>query len=201
LRPSRLWGAAVAALLVLALAALGCGSPDELSREDDRALATAREGLDDAIDTEETLRTSGARAARLRRQVRRIVSRGAFESGQLDEFGLASLGELGLAVPSLVVLDADGSPARLDRRATRAFLRHAESNPRRALFAAADRHVRTIERVVDESDPGPDTRVDIGTGPAAGDETVDAYLLSAEDDVAPIWPSLAGRLRELREDL
>lgn len=194
-------GAAVAALLVLALAALGCGSPDDLSRKDDRALAVAREGLDDAIDTSETLRTSKGRARRLRTQVRRIVSRGAFESGQLDEFGLASLGELGLAVPSLVVLDADGSPARLDRSATRAFLRYAESDARRALFAAADRHVDTIERVVDESDAGPDTRVEINAGPAAGDETVDAYLLSAENDVTPIWPSLGRRLRELREGL
>ena len=193
-------GAALAALLVLALSAVGCGSPDELAREDARALAAAREGLDDAIDTSETLRTSSAKARKLRGQVRRIVARGAFESGQLDEFGLASLGELGLAVPSLVELDSDGSPARLDRRATGAFLRYAESDPRRALFAAASRHVGTIERVVDESDAAADTRVPGGSA-ASGDETVGQYLDGASEDVAPIWPSLARRLRDTRDDL
>ncbi len=74
----------LAALAAIALAlpvATGCGAPDELSRADARELADARERLDDAIDTEETLRTSKAEARRLRAGVREIVARGAFEAG------------------------------------------------------------------------------------------------------------------------
>ena len=131
--PSRLRVAALAALLVLAARRGRAAAPPTSSRDEDaRALAAAREGLDDAIDTEETLRTSKAQGPQAARQVRRIVSRGAFESGQLDEFGLASLGELGLAVPSLVILDSRRVPsAPGPRRHPRVpALRRVESAPR-----------------------------------------------------------------------
>ncbi len=98
-----------------------------------------------------------------------------------------------------MILDADGSPARLDRDATQAFLRYAESNPRRALFGAAARQVARIERVVDSSDAGADTRVPDTDSRTAGAQTVEEYLSAAEADVEPIWPSLARRLREVRE--
>ena len=49
-----------AALAAALLGAAGCGAPDSLDSDDDRALAAAREGLDDALDTEETIRTSPA---------------------------------------------------------------------------------------------------------------------------------------------
>ena len=65
-------------------------------------------GLDDAIDTEETLRTSRVRGTPAApRRFSAIVSDGSFEDATLDEFGLAALGELRLVVPSLVIADAD----------------------------------------------------------------------------------------------
>ncbi len=89
--------------LIMGVSLLACGAPDELSRRDAKALALARERLDDSIDAEETLRTSSAAAKALRGQVRAIVARGVFEKRQLDDAGLAALGEL---------LDGDSEPAR-----------------------------------------------------------------------------------------
>ena len=50
--------AALVALLAVALALTACGDAEELSKEDAQTLTTSREDLDDALDTEETLRTS-----------------------------------------------------------------------------------------------------------------------------------------------
>ena len=192
----------LAALAAIALAlpvATGCGAPEELSREDARELADARERLDDAIDTEETLRTSKAEARRLRAGVREIVARGAFESRRLDEFGLAALGEVGLLVPSLVITAADGTPARLNEDATDAFLRFAESDPRRALVASAGRQVTDIGRILERADAGPDTSV--APPDANRDQTASDLVSSAERDTRPVWPELARRLSQIRDDL
>ena len=196
----------VAAALCLLLA--GCdggpdldGPPEEISDADAAALMDAREGVDDAIDTEETLRTSPAQARKLRRRVQAIVSEGTFESDRLDEFGLAALGRLQLAVPSLVEVDADGVPESLDRPATQAFLRYAESDAERALLLPAEQAVEAIERVVERSKAGPETRIPERDAAPTLELRVDGYLREAEDDTERIWPDLSERLRTLREEL
>jgi hypothetical protein len=186
---------AVAAAVLAVLA--GCGAPDELSRVDALELANARERLDDAIDTEETLRTSRRETRRIRAEVRRIVSRGYFEAKTLDEFGLAALGEMQQVVPSLVETDLDGVPRNLDRPALRAFLRYSETDPKRALLGPATDEVAEIERIVEDSDADGDTRVPTPGGEGIKDKTMDELLNTAERDVAPIWPTLADRLSRL----
>jgi len=185
-----------AAGVALALLA-GCGAPDELSRDDAAKLAAARERLDDAIDTEETLRTSRGETRRIRAEIRKIVSGGALEAEKLDEFGLAALGELQQVVPSVVETDADGVPTDLDRRALRTFLSYANSDPKRALVGPARDAVETIEDTVKSSDADGDTRVPQKDRTASGDETVDEYLRAAQRDLEPIWPHLAKRLGDI----
>jgi hypothetical protein len=181
--------------LAAAVAITGCGAPEELSERDGRMLALARERLDDAIDTEETLRTSKVEARRLRRQVRALVSEGSFESKRLDEFGIAKLGLLSDVVPSLVIVNERGSPRALDRAATAAFLRHAERDARRAMLRPARDQVEVIVETIADADAGEDTKI-----PAAG-RMVGPFLRETERDVRPIWRSLAERLRDAREEL
>ena len=188
-------GRALAAAALAAALLAGCGAPDELSEEEGRTLAGARERLDDAIDSEEALRTSRAEARRLRREVQRIVSDGSFEQATLDEFGLARLGELNEIVPSLVVTDPEGVPRALERRATAEFLRHSERDAARALLRPARRQVSLMLHVLEEGDAGEDTEIP-GVGQSAG-----TYLREAERDVKGIWPSLGRRLAAAREDL
>ena len=165
------------------------------------ALESAREGLDDVLDTAEALRTSNQEARRLRRGVRGIVSGGALEAEKLDEFGLAALGQLRRLVPSLVEVNRDGSVRALDRAATRTFLRYAESDAPRALAGPAREHVEAIELTLKDSEAGPDTRIVPADPTASQDLTVADYLREAERDLEPIWPQLAGRLRVVREAL
>jgi hypothetical protein len=175
--------------LVAALAAAllaGCGAPDELTKGDTTKLVNARDGLDDALGTERTLRTSPTRTRKIRAEIRRIVSSGALEAEHLDEFGLAALGELQQVVPSVVETDADGVPSDLDRPALRAFLRYADTDPSRALVGPAREEVETIENTIDDSGANGGTKV--------GKETVEEYLGAAQRDVKPVWPALAKRL-------
>ena len=186
-----------AALVALAAAvvATGCGAPEELSESDGRMLAAARERLDDAIDTEETLRTSKVEARRLRRRVRALVSDGSFESQRLDEFGIARLGLLREVVPSLVVVNQRGSPRALDRPATAAFLRFAERDAGRAMLRPARAGVEAIVEGIERGDAGEDTKI-----PRVGKTAAD-FLRETERDVSPIWPALAERLRDARDAL
>lgn len=192
---------ALAPAMIAALLVIACGAPDELSREEAQRIGAAAERLDDAIDTHETIRTSRAEAQRLRSRVRAIVSRGSFESERLDEFGRAALAALGMVVPSLVISDRDGVPARLDRSALRAFLRFATSDPDRALGGPARRSVDAIETVIDDSEADGETRVPPADPTASGDETVDEFLRRVQRDLRPIFPALADRLRQTREEL
>jgi hypothetical protein len=187
------------ALVACALLA-GCGAPERLSEREGTALLDAREVIDSTIDTEETLRTSPEEARRIRRQVREIVSRGAFETAPLDEFGLAALGELREIVPGLAETDSEGVVESLDRTATRAFLRYATTDAERALVKPANDEVFAIEEVVRKAEPGPDTDVPPRRG-EQGDLTVDEFLRGTERDLEPIWPQLAERLARLRGDL
>ena len=123
------------------------------------------------------------------------MARGSFESERLDEFGLASLGELGELVPSLVQTGRGGTPKTLDRKATEAFLAFALTDARRATLRPARTQVETIASAIERSGAGPDTRI-----PGAR-STVAAYLRAAIRDVKPIWPSLAERLSRTRDAL
>ncbi len=189
-----------ATAVVVCAALAGCGAPDQLSERDGAALLNARESLDDTIDTEETLRTSKEEARRIRAKVRKIVSRGAFETAPLDEFGLAALGELREVVPGLAETDEKGVVQSLDRPATKAFLRYATTDADRALLKPANDEVVAIEEVIRKAEPGPDTEI-----PPRPNEslqlTVDEYLRDTRRDLAPIWPGLAKRLATLREAL
>ncbi len=189
---------ATAAIVCAVLA--GCGAPDQLSQRDGAALRDAREALDDAIDTEETLRTSKQEARRIRAKVREIVSRGAFEAAPLDEFGLAALGELREVVPALVETDEKGVVESLDRQATKAFLRYATTDADRALLKPANDEVFAIEDVIRKTEPDRETKI-----PPPPSEslplTVNEYLRETRRDLAPIWPGLAKRLATLREGL
>jgi hypothetical protein len=187
--------------ILAGLLLFGCGAPDELSREDAERLGLAAERFDDAIDTHETLRTSPAEARRLRSKAQAIVSRGAFESSRLDEFGLAALGELQMIVPSLVFTDGEGTPTHLDRASTRVFLRFAVSDPGRALAGPIRREVDAIERVLDDSEADGATRVPRVARIAAGDRTVADLLRRLERDLRPAFPRLADSVRRAREDL
>ncbi len=185
--------AAAAALAVAALAA--CGEPDTLSDEEGRIVAGARERLDDAIDTEETLRTSRVEARRLRREVERLVSDGSFEDATLDEFGIARLGQLRQVVPSLVNLDPQGQPRSLNRRAAAAFLRYATTDATRAMLEPARRQVSVMLHILDEADAGKDTQIPVVK------ESVEAFLSQLEQDTEPIWPSLGKRVAQAQVDL
>ena len=184
---------AVAAVAVAALT--GCGAPEELSEDEGRTLAAARERLDDAIDSEETLRTSRTEARRLRARVQELVSDGSFESGTLDEFGIARLGQLREVAPSLVRLDDKGNMRGLDRPSTQAFLRFAERDASRALLRPASRQVGLMIHTIEEGDAGEDTKIP-RVGTSAG-----SYLREAERNVRDIWPLLAKRLSDVRQDL
>ena len=174
--------------------------PDELSRSDAATLLGARENLGQAQRTVRMLRRSPARARELHAEVREVVSGGALESNELDDFGKAALGELGLAVPSLVQRDADGVPKSLDRRAVAAFLTYAERDPARALVIPAREEVATIEKTIEAADAGAATRIPPKATESL-DLTVGEYLRDAEGTLAPAWPRLGERLGEVREGL
>jgi len=180
--------------VALALGLTACGDADELSKKDAQTLTTSREDLDDALDTEETLRTSKEEAASLRLKVQKIIGRGAFENGgKPDEFGLAALGELRDLVPSLVLERGDAVVA-LDTAATKEFMAQAVNDPAAALYLPAKSEVDSIVKVTAGDDVGPDTKV-------RGKQTVSAYLTAAERDVRAVWPRLADRLKSTREGL
>jgi hypothetical protein len=190
------------ALLALAATALlaGCGGdepPDTLNREDSRALLAARERLDEAIDTEEAIRTSKTEARRLVKVVRRIAEGGGLErGGGGDDFSQAALEQVQEAAPSLVRVDSKGRPTALDTEATETFLAYAETDAARALLRPARRAVGSLARVAEDSDAGPETKVQ-----GAGGKTVGGLLEESEADVKPIWPALARRLDDARGNL
>lgn len=180
---------ALAALLVTA-----CGAPDELSEQDGVRLALAGDRIEAAIAAERKLHSRAA-AERLVARVRRIVASGALEPKQLDEFGLAALGELRLAVPSLVITDRLEIPRQLDRQALRAFLANATRDPSAATKPAASAEVGRIERILADAGAAPDTDVPVV------DETVSRYIGDLAAELRSIWPDLADELLATRDEL
>jgi hypothetical protein len=183
-------------LAVVAAAAIAaCGAPGELSDDEGVALDLARDRAIAALESEQRLSDSPATADRLLARVRRIVSSGALEPKQLDEFGLAALGELRLAAPSLVVVDRLGVPRQLDRDALTTFLAEATSDPAAATRPAAAAETARIVEVVAASEAGPDTEI-----PVAG-MTTDVYLADLTVRLRPVWPDLAADLAAVRSEL
>jgi hypothetical protein len=151
----------------------GCGGTAELSDDEAKTLQSARERLDDAIDTEEVLRTDRGEARRLAREVRRHASRTA---------------RIRRVAPSLVTRGG-----QLDRRALGVFLARATSDAPAALRLPAAREVERMVTTLEDKDH--ETKVE----PLR--QTADAYLAEATRDVRPIWPDLARRLRRARDEL
>lgn len=188
----------LAAFLLAALAAAtiaACGGPGELSESDGVALNLARARTISAVETERRLTDSPEKSRRLLARVRKIVASGALEPRKLDEFGLAALGELRLAVPSLVIVDRQGVPRELDRPALTTFLARAAADPAAALRPAAAAEVERIGEIVDGADPEPDTEIPVV------DMTVDVYLADLAAHLRPVWPELAADLSAIRSKL
>ena len=179
----------------MAAATAACGAPDALPESDGVQLDLARDRTIAAVETEERLSRSPATADRLLARVRKVVSSGALEAKQLDEFGLAALGELRLAVPSLVIVDRLEVPRRLDRQALTTFLAEAKSDPAAAMRPAAEAEVARIVDVVDGSGADPDTQIPVA------DLTADVYLADLAARLRPIWPDLAADISSSRDQL
>ena len=177
-----------------ATAATACGTPDELSRGDGEQLALARDRVVGAIETERRLRSSPETAERLRARVREIVASGALEAEQLDEFGLAALGELRLVVPSLVLVDRLRVPRQLDRDALRIFLAEATTDPAAAVERPASVEVDRIAKLLAGADAGPDTEIPVAR------QSAGAYVDDLESRLRPTWPELADELARVRRD-
>lgn len=187
-----------AATLLVALAAAtitACGAPGELPESDGVQLDLARDRTIAAVEVEERLSKSPTAADRLLARVRKIVATGALEPKQLDEFGLAALGELRLAVPSLVIVDRIGVPRQLDRDALTAFIAEAKTDPAAATRPAAAAEVARITKILGASDAGPDTEIPVA------DMTTDLYLADLAARLRPTWPDLAADLSAVRSRL
>jgi len=157
-----------AALAGAALAAAGCGAPEELDDGEDRTLTAAREGLDDALDTEEAIRTSPALGRRLARRVERAGD---------DPKAVERL------VPSLV----DGG--ELDVEAVDAFDRYAGTDPVRALLVPAERAVDRMVAVIEDSGADGDTKI-----PSLNDRPLQDFADEVQRDIGDVWPELAEEL-------
>jgi hypothetical protein len=189
-RHAALLAAATAAAVVVA-----CGAPSELSETEGVQLDLARDRAIAAVEVEQRLSQSPASADRLVARVREIVSSGALEAKQLDEFGLAALGELRLAAPSLVIVDRREVPRQLDRDALTSFLAEATTDPPAAVRPAAASETARIVDVVEASGAAPDTEI-----PVAG-MTTDVYLADLAARLRPTWPDLAADLAAVRSGL
>lgn len=187
-------GALLLAAFVAAVVA-ACGAPSQLPEPDGVALDLARDRAIAAVEIEQRLSSSPELAERKVDRVREIVSSGALEARQLDEFGLAALGELRLAVPSLVIVDRLGVPRELDRAALTTFLAEAENDPAAATRPAAAAETKRIVDVVEGSDAGPSTEIPFA------DMTVDVYLADLAAHLRPVWPDLAADLAAVRSGL
>ena len=148
----------------------GCGAPDRLEADDDRALAAAREGLDDALDTEETIRTSS--------QIGRRLAAGVKRAGA-DPRAVKRL------VPSLV------DEGEVDSAAASAFVKEAATDAPAALLIPARREVEAIVELIDDTGADGNTEV-----PHAGDRPLGRYVDEVERDIRDVWPSLSKELEE-----
>jgi hypothetical protein len=183
----------IAALVAATLVA--CGAPSELSEQDGVQLDRSRDRVLATVETERRLSESRDSADRLIARVRKVVSSGALEARQLDEFGLAALGELHLAVPGLVVVDGQEVPRKLNRRALTTFLAEARDDPAAATEPAAAHDVSVILGIVDDSGADASTEIPVAS------MTVDVYLADLAARMRPLWPDLAAKVSATRSQL
>jgi hypothetical protein len=197
-------------LLIAASAAAllaGCGGPAKIDKGDANVLEASREDLDDAIRTEEALRTDPAEARRLVRELTRrlgisvsVLERFKTGNPRLDKelqrgAAIGAVQSIEELVPSLVVGRTDrGGVIGLDEDAIRDFSRYARSDPSRALYGSAKEEVGTIVSAIKGADP--DSEISTLHG-----QTAAAYLRQAERNIRPIWPKLARRLAAARAAL
>ena len=152
----------------------GCGGPAELNRDQAETLASARERLDDALETHEICRTDKTECRRLVREVRRYAT----QPSRLEKL-----------VPSVVTPTGNVYPA-----AYRAFVGLAVANPRAALQLPAAREVERMASTLEGADP--DTRISTLENQRAAD-----YLAEAQRDTGAVWPDLARVLGRARAEL
>jgi hypothetical protein len=166
--------AALAAAALAAAPLAGCGGAAELTSDQAGTLKSARERLDDAIDTEETCRTDRGECRHLVAEARRYAN---------DPKQLAQV------VPSLVTPSGNVYPP-----AYNAFQRGALVNPRLALRLPA---AKEAQRMVDTlSGKSADTIIK-----PLDNQHADAYLAEAARDTRKIWPDISRVLRQARDEL
>jgi hypothetical protein len=166
--------AVVAAAVLAAVALPGCGGPAKLSSGEGQQLKSARERLDDAIDTEETCRTDRGECRRLVVQARRY---------RKDPKRLAQV------VPSLV------TPAgKVYTPAYNAFEQNALASSSLALRLPAAKEAQRMVNVLSGKDK--DTVIAPVNNQHAG-----AYLTEAQRDTRPIWRDISRVLGEARDQM
>jgi hypothetical protein len=162
------------ALAALAAAALtGCGSPADLTPDQAETLKSARERLDDAIDTEETCRTDRDECRHLVAESRRYAT---------DPEQLAKV------VPSLVTPSGNVYPPAFN-----AFQQDALADPKLALRLPAAKEAQRMVNVLSGKDAGTVIK-------PLHNQKADAYLAEAARDTQ-IWPDIARVLRQARDEL
>jgi hypothetical protein len=166
--------AALAAASLLALPLAGCGSPAELTPDQADTLKSARDRLDDAIDTEETCRTARDECRHLVAEARRYATKPE---------------QLAKVVPSLVTPSGNVYPPAFN-----AFQQNALASPQLALRLPA---AKEAQRMVDTlSGKDPDTVIK-----TVNNQKADAYLAEAARDTRKLWPDISRVLRQARAEL
>jgi hypothetical protein len=158
---------AVAALAAAALS--GCGGPAELTPDQAQILKSARERLDDAIDTEETCRTNRDECRHLVVEARRNARNPR---------------QLAKVVPSLVTPSGNVYPPAFN-----AFEADALASPKLALRLPAAKEAQRMVNTLSGKDPGTVIK-------PLENRRADAYLTEASRDTRRIWPDIARVLRQ-----
>jgi hypothetical protein len=190
--------AVVAGIGVLVVA--GCGGAGALDQGDANSLQADKKTLDDDVQAIQAIDGDKAEAHRLVNSVARtLVIYQRFQKAAKDVGGsIGSSFQQGAAdealrlvardVPSIVIGGSSSSPTGLDNAATRAYIRYAETNPRRALRGPVTDHVRSM--LIDVEDAGPGTKV-----PTLHGQTVKQVLDATAGELQPYWADQAARLR------
>jgi hypothetical protein len=158
----------------MAAPVVGCGGPAELTPDQADTLKSARERLDDAIDTEETCRTDRDECRHLVAEARRSAT----DPKQLAE-----------VVPSLVTPSGNLYPPAFN-----AFQQDALVNPKLALRLPAAKEAQRMINTLS----GKDADTVIKT---VHNQHADAYLNEASRDTRKIWPDISRVLRQARDEL
>lgn len=166
--------AALAAAAVAAVALAGCGGPAKLTPDQAKALQSARERLDDAIDTEETCRTDRSECRHLVSEARRYAT---------DPKQLAKV------VPSLVTPTGNVYPP-----AFHAFEAAALVQPKLALRLPAAKEAQRMVNTLQGADA--ETEIKPLEGKQAG-----PYLDEAARNTRRIWPDISRVLKQARGEL